>query len=57
MYEVTLIPICAMFILSGLIYGMFGFGYAVVSLALLPFFISVKIAVPMVAAQAAVFSG
>jgi len=57
MFELTLIPICALLILSGLIYGMFGFGYAIVSLALLPFFISVKIAVPMVAAHAVVLAG
>lgn len=57
MFELTLIPICALFIISGLIYGMFGFGYAIVSLALLPFFISVKIAVPMVAVQAVVLTG
>jgi uncharacterized membrane protein YfcA len=56
MFEFTLIPICAMVILSGLIYGMFGFGYVLVSVALLPFFISVKVAVPMLAAQAFVLT-
>lgn len=57
MFELTLIPICAMFILSGLIYGMFGFGYVLVSVVLLGFLISVKIAVPMVAAQVVVLAG
>jgi uncharacterized membrane protein YfcA len=57
MFEFALILICAMFILSGLIYGMFGFGYVLVSVVLLGFFISVKVAVPMVAAQAVVLAG
>lgn len=57
MFEFALIPICAMFILSGLIYGMFGFGYVLVSVALLPFFIAVKVAVPMVAPQVLVLAG
>jgi uncharacterized membrane protein YfcA len=57
MLEFTLIPVLALLIISGLIYGMFGFGYAIVSVALLPFFMSVKTAVPMVAAQAIVLGG
>ena len=57
MFELALIPIYTLFIISGLIYGMFGFGYAIVSVALLPFFISVKAAVPMVAVQAVVLAG
>jgi uncharacterized membrane protein YfcA len=57
MFEFALIPICAMFILSGLIYGMFGFGYVLVSVVLLGFLISLKIAVPIVAAQVVVLAG
>jgi uncharacterized membrane protein YfcA len=57
MFGFALIPICAMFILAGLIYGMFGFGYVLVSVVLLGFLGSVKTAVPMVAAQAVVLTG
>jgi uncharacterized membrane protein YfcA len=55
--EPTFIVVCAVVLISGLIYGMFGFGYTVVSVALLPYFIGVKIAVPMVAIQVPIYTG
>ncbi len=57
MIEYTVIPVCAVVMISALIYGVFGFGYAVISLALLPYFISVKIAVPMIAIQSPLYTG
>ena len=41
--------VCAVVAISGLIYGVLGFGFGLLSVALLPYFISVKIAVPMTA--------
>jgi uncharacterized membrane protein YfcA len=57
MFEITIIPVCAFIMISGLIFGILGFGYALVSLALLPLFISVKIAVPMLVIQAPLLMG
>lgn len=51
MLEPTIFPVLAVVIISALIFGMFGFGYTLLAVALLPFFISVKIAVPMIAIQ------
>ena len=57
MFEPIIIPVCVVVLISGLIYGMFGFGYAVISVAFLPYFIGVKIAVPMIAIQAPIYTG
>ncbi|MBW2306762.1 MAG: sulfite exporter TauE/SafE family protein [Deltaproteobacteria bacterium] len=57
MIDYTIIPVSSVVIISALIYGVFGFGYALICLALLPYFISVKIAVPMIAMQAPFYTG
>lgn len=57
MFETPIIAVCALLMIPGLIYGMFGYGYALVSVAILPFFTSVKLAVPMIAIQVPVLAG
>lgn len=57
MFTFDIILFSIILIISGLVYGVFGFGYAIISLALLPLFTSVKVAIPMVTVQAPVFTG
>jgi uncharacterized membrane protein YfcA len=49
--EPIISPVFAVVIISALVFGMFGFGYTLLVVAFLPFFISVKVAVPMTAIQ------
>jgi len=55
-FDPAIIPVCAVAVFSALIYGMFGFGYALLAVATLPFFISVKVAVPMIALQVPIYN-
>ncbi len=57
LFQPTIIAIGALLVISGLLFGIFGFGYALVSISLLPFLIGVKIAIPMVALQVPFFQG
>jgi len=50
------LPVALILLLSGVIYGVFGFAYVLISIAFLPYFIDVKIAIPMIAVQIPVYS-
>ena len=57
LFGFDIVAVCALVIVSALVYGMFGFGYALIAIAVLPMFLSVKVVIPMIVIQSPIFTG